>query len=126
MSHLTKILLKIVNQRMKSKIMHEIDVCQYGFRADCGTSNAVFILKVLSQRSIQMKTDIYLCFVDYTKAFDRVVYNELMHFLDELELDDKDLRLIQNFYYKQEAGIRINDTASKMVPIKRGVRQGCV
>ena len=36
MSHLTKILLKIVSQRMKSKIMQEIDICQYGFRADCG------------------------------------------------------------------------------------------
>ena len=126
MSHLTKILLKVVSQRMKSKIMQEIDVCQYGFRADCGTRNAVFILKVLIQRSIQMQTDIYLCFVDYTKAFDRVVHNELMHFLDDLELDDKDLQLIQNLYYQQEAGIRINDTVSKMVPIKRGVRQGCV
>ena len=55
---------------MKSKFMQEIDVCQYGFRADCGTKNAVFILKVLNQRSKQMQTDIYLCFVDYTKAFD--------------------------------------------------------
>ena len=73
-----------------------------------------------------MQTDIYLCFVDYTKAFNRVVHNELMHFLDDLELDDKDLRLIQNLYYQQEAYIRINDTVNKMVPIKRGVRQGCV
>ena len=72
-----------------------------------------------------MQTVILMCFVDYTKAFDRVVHNEFMHFLDDLELDDKDLRLIQNFYYQQEAGIRINDTVSKMVPIKRGVRQGC-
>ena len=126
MSHLTTILLKIVSQRMKSKILQEIDVCQYGFRADCGTRNAVVNLKVLSQRSIQMQTDIYLCFVDYTKAFDRLVDNELMHFLVDLERDDKDLRLIQNLYYQQEAGIRINDTVSKIVPIKRGVRQGCV
>ena len=73
-----------------------------------------------------MQTDIYLRFVDYTKAFDRVVHNELMHFLDDLELDDKDFRLMQNVYYQQEVGIRINDTVSKMVPFKRGVRQGCV
>ena len=126
MSHLTKILLKIVSQRMKSKIMQEIDVCQNGFRAGCGTRNAIFLLKVLSQRSIQMQTDIYLCFVDYTKAFDRVVHNELMHFLDDLELDDKDLRLTQSLNYQQEAGIRNNDTVSKMVLIKRGGRQGCV
>ena len=49
-----------------------------------------------------------------------------MHLLDDLELDDKDLRLIQNLYYQQEAAIRINVTVSKMVPTKRGVRQGYV
>ena len=96
MSHLTKILLKIVSQPMKSKIKQEIDVCQYRFRR----RKAVFIPKVLRQRSLQMQTDIYLCIVDYTKAFDRVVHNELMHFLDDLELDDKALRLIQNLYYQ--------------------------
>ena len=126
MSHVTKILLKIVSQLKKSKIIQEIDVCQYGFRAEWGTRNAVFILKILSQRSIQMHADIYLWFVDYTKAFDGVVRNELMRFLDDLELDDKDLRLIQNLYYQQETIIRINDTVSKMVPIKSGMRQGCV
>ena len=73
-----------------------------------------------------MQTDIYLRSVDYTKAFDRVVHNKLVHFLDDLELDDKVLRLIQNLHYQHEAGIRINDTVSKIVPIKRGVRQGCV
>ena len=96
------------------------------FRADCGTRNAVFILKVVSQRSIQMQTVIYLCFVDYSKAFDRVVQNELMYFLDFLDLNEKALRLIQKLYYQQEAGIKINDTVSKMLPIKRGVIQGSV
>ena len=55
-----------------------------------------------------------------------MVHNERMYFLDDVELDDQDLRLIQNLYYQQEAGIRINDTVSKMGPKKRGVRQGCV
>ena len=49
-----------------------------------------------------------------------------MHFLDDLELEDKELRLMQNLYHQQVAGIRINYTVSKIVPIKRGVRKNCV
>ena len=30
--------------------------------------------------------------MDYTKAFDRIEHNELMYFLDDLSLYDKDLR----------------------------------
>ena len=49
----------------------------------------------MGQRSIEMQKDISMCFVDYTKAFHRIEHNEMMHFLDDLNLDDKDLRLIQ-------------------------------
>ena len=70
-----------------------------------------------------MQKDIFLCFVDYTKAFDRIEHNEIMHFLDDLSLDDKDLRLIQKLYYQQYAAIRVNSKLSEIVPIKRGDRQ---
>ena len=49
-----------------------------------------------------------------------------MHSLDDPGLGDKDLRLIQTLYYQQYAAIRVNSKLSEMVPIKHGVRQGCV
>ena len=42
-----------------------------------------------------MQKDIYMCFVDYTKFFDRIELTEMMHFFDDLNLDDKDLHFIQ-------------------------------
>ena len=126
MSHLTKILLKVLMRRNKSKIEAELSDTQFGFRPDCGTRNAVFTLKNVCQRAIEMTNDIYLCFVDYTKAFDRIVHNELIHLLDDLNLDDKDLRLIQSLYYDQAAVIRVRNETSHSVEIERGVRQGCV
>ena len=86
--HLTKILLKVAGQRLKTKIINEIDVCQYGFRAHSGTRNAVFVIKTLSQWAIKMQNNLHLCFVDYTKAFNMVVHNELMHLLDGWDIDD--------------------------------------
>ena len=52
-----------------------------------------------------MQKDIYVCFVDYTNALDRIEHNELMHFLEDLSLDDKDFRVIQTLYYQQYAAI---------------------
>ena len=64
-----------------------------------------------------------MCFADYTKAFDIIDHNEMMHYLDDLGLDDKDLRLMQTLYYQQYAAIRANSKLSEIIPIKRCARQ---
>ena len=93
---------------------------------DKGTRNAIYILRTLAERAIEMQRDIFLCFIDYSKAFDRVKHKELMQMLSELDVDGKDLRLIRNLYWDQKAAIKIWDQISNYVDIKRGVRQGCV
>ena len=67
MSHLTKVMLKVLGKRIKPKIETELNASQFGFRSDCGTRNAVFVLKIFGQRSIEMQKDIYMCFVDCEK-----------------------------------------------------------
>ena len=37
-----------------------------------------------------------------------------------------ELRFIHILYYQQEAGIRIRDKVSEMVPMKGAARRGCV
>ena len=64
--------------------------------------------------------------MDYTKAFDRIEHNKMIHSFDDFSLDDKDLRLIQTLYYQQCAAIRVNSKLSEMVRVKRVVRQGCI
>ena len=91
-----------------------------------GTRNAIYILRTLAERAIEMQKDVYLCFIDYSKAFDRVRHKELIQILMELDIDGKDLRLIRNLYCDQKAAIRIGDEISKYLKIKKGVRQGCV
>ena len=126
MSHLTKVLLKLVGKRIKPEIETELNANQFGFRSDFGTRNAVFVLKNIGQRSIEMQKDIYMCLMDYTKAFDRIEHNELMHFLGDLCFNGEHLCVIQALYYQQYAAIRVNSHLSEMVAIKRGVRQGCI
>ena len=126
MSHMTKILLRIIMRRMRSRIRPEISDEQCGFVEGKGTSNAIYILRTLIERSIEVKTDLYLCFIDYTKAFDNVNHQELSKMLESLNIDSKDLRVIQNIYWQQTAAIRIDKKIGTFQKIKKSVGQGCV
>ena len=66
---------------------------------DKGTRNAIYILRTLAERAIEMQRDIFLSFIYYSRAFDRVKCEELMQILSELDIDGKDLRLIGNLYW---------------------------
>ena len=75
---------------------------------------------------IAINKDIYICFIDYQKTFDRVYHQKIMEFLNYTEIDKKDLRIIQNLYWEQKAVVRLQNGNSEAFNIERGVRQGCV
>ena len=107
MSHTTKTLMKALLNRVKSTMHQEINGCQYGFMPGKGTRNAVLVLKNLAERCIEVNKNLYCCFIDFTKAFDRVQHNILFELLSDLEVQDRDLRLVKNLYFKQKANLRI-------------------
>ena len=121
MSHITKILLKILMARMRNKITPEIAEEQCGFVKDKGTRNAIYMLRTLTERAIEIQRDLYLCFIDYTKAFDKLRHEEIMSILDSLNIDGKDLRIVRNIYWVQTAAMRIGNDLSAFQYIKRGV-----
>ena len=104
--------------------MHGLCETQFGFMADKGTRNAVFCLRTLIKRAIEVEKDLYLCFIDYSKAFDKVKHSDLFGISLRHNCDRKDLRVIINLYWEQDATIRIDDDCSVDKPICRGGRQG--
>ena len=58
----------------------------------------MYILKTLIERSIEITKD--LCFIDYTKAFDKVGHVNMIMMLADLQIDGKDFRLVKNIYWK--------------------------
>ena len=125
-SQVTKILLRVILKRIRSKIQPEISDEQFGFVSGKGTRNAIFCLRTIAERSIEVQKNLYICFVDYEKAFDKVKHEEMLKLLRDINVDGKDLRLIQNLYWKQKAAVRVGEELSEWQEIRRGVRQGCV
>ena len=70
-------------------------------------------LRTILERAIEVQPDVYICFINYTKAFDRVNHTKLKKFLKELGVDDKDLQIIMKVYWKQTAVVR---TKSGVLP----------
>ena len=49
---------------------------------------------------------LYICFIDYTEAFDRVKHFKMIECLSENGIDDKDLQIISKLYWEQLASVR--------------------
>jgi len=79
--HASKILLKILARRLESKAELFPGQDQYGLRSGCCTRDAVDAMRVLCEGNVEYNNKVYVCFVDYEKAFDRIDWVKLLDFL---------------------------------------------
>ena len=97
-SHASKVTLKILQARLQQYVNHELPDVQAGFRKGRGTGDQI--------ASIRWIINIYLCFIDYAKAFDCVDHNKLWKILKEMGIPDHLPCLLRNLYAGQEATVR--------------------
>ena len=121
MSHMTKLLLKVIQQRLISKIDREVSRLQNGFRSGLGTREGIFNLRKVIERSLEMRNDICICFIDYTKAFDRVIHSKMIDCLKDVGIDDRDLQIIAKMYWEQTAFVKTGTGLTEEFKIKKGV-----
>ena len=126
MSHIVKILLKIILKRNQVLLSENSGETQFGFKSGFGTCDATFTMRIITEKCLEKGRDLYVCFIDYAKAFDRVQHQKVFECLRNTGMDSKDLRVIANLYWNQRACIRIDNEFSDFAEIKRGVRQGCI
>lgn len=126
MSHALKVFLKIIHNRIFRTLERDMSNTQFGFRNGMGTREALFGLNVIAQRCLDMNQDIYLGFIDFEKAFDKVQHAKLLDILVAKNIDTRDINIISTLYWNQTAKIRIEDQYTEDIKILRGVRQGCV
>jgi len=107
MSHISKVILRVELERVKGPIRKNLSDEQFGYCPGKGTGNAFLCLRTLTEKCIEKQKDMYICFVDYVRAFDCVKLELLLEMLEELEIDWLGLRLIRNLYRDRKAAIRI-------------------
>ena len=70
-----------------------------------------------SSKKLEFQKNIYLCFLDYAKAFDCVDHSKLCKILKEMGVPDHLTGLLRNLYTDQEATVRTgHGTTEWLVP----------
>src|SRR6267154_812637 len=105
--HASKIMLKVLTKRIEAQAKHVLRRSQFGFRKGCGTRDAVGVMRTLCERSLKYGNAVYICFVDFEKAFDRVNWVKMFEIMKSLHIDWRDRRLLQDPYIRQEAVVRV-------------------
>lgn len=76
-SHASKVMLKIILNRLQSQAEEIIAEEQAGFRRGRRTTDQIFNLRILCEKYSQHQQDLYHVFIDFKKAFDRVWHDAL-------------------------------------------------
>src|SRR5215471_2717937 len=123
--HASKIMLKVLTRRIGGKVKDFLSKGQFGFRSGVGTRDAIGVMRMLCERSLEHDNDLYVCYVDFEKAFDRVRWDKMMQILKELKVDRRDRTLVKDLYLRPEAIVRLECGETEPGEIGRGIRQGC-
>ena len=78
------------------------------------------------EKAREFQTNIYFCFIDYTKVFACVDHNKLWKILEEMAIADHLTCLLRNPYTGQEATVRTGHGTTDWFQIGKGVCQGCI
>ena len=117
-----KTVTKILRRRTEKKIEDVHGEDQFGFRRGKGTRNAVGMLRIISERTLEIEEELCVC---WQKAFDRVNWTKLMQILKGTGIDWRERRFNSNLYMAQGIKVRVNRGETRSVKNGRGVRQGC-
>ena len=96
---------KILQARLQRYVNHELPDVQARFRKGRGTRDQIASIHWSIEKQ-EFQKNIYICFIDYAKAFDCVDHNKLWKIWKEMGIPDHLTCLLRNLYAGQEATVR--------------------
>ena len=70
--HSSKILTSIVLERVRNKTEELLPEEQAGFRKGRSTIEQIFTLRRMAEKYVDFRRDLFICYIDFKKAFDSV------------------------------------------------------
>ena len=102
---------------------------QFGFRPNHSTIDSIFIHNALIESQLSKKQQkLYTCYIDFTKAFDTVIWDILWKKLVKLGISENSrfLKMLKAIYAKVTAQIITPFGLTPKITFLRGLRQGCI
>ena len=76
----------ILQARLQQYVNRELPDVQAGFRKGRGARDQITNIHWIMEKAREFQKSIYICFIDYAKAFDSVDHNKLRKILKEMRI----------------------------------------
>ena len=123
-SIISKIVEMIMLDRLETHLITQPN--QFGFKKNHSTDQCIFALKELINKYKTQDSCVYTCFLDASKAFDRVCHSKLFKKLSDRGTPGYLLRILSFWYVNQSMQIRWGSKISDKFSVSNGVRQGSI
>ena len=97
---------------------------QFAFKEEHSTNMCTTILKEVCSYYVSKSTDVYICLLDASKAFDRVHYGKMFDLLKLRKIPVIVRRLLLDMYTRQKVQAAWNSKVSDFFTVQNGVKQG--
>ena len=121
-STMSKLLEIILLERLSNFLLTSSS--QFGFKAKHSTDACIYVLKEAVDFYVSRQSSVYLCFLDASKAFDRVNHQVLFEKLQKRGVPGYLVRILAFWYTNQKMAIRWGSIISDCFHVSNGVRQG--
>ena len=113
-------MFKILQGRLQQYVSQELPDVQAGFRKGRGIRDQIVDIRWIIEKAREFKESIYICFIDFVKAFDSVDHNKLWKILKGMEIPDHLTCLLRNLQDKKPT-VRTGHGAKDWFKIRKGV-----
>ena len=96
-----KVVIKRISRRVDKKLSKE----QAGFRSGRSTTKQIFVLRNIIEQSVEWNASLYICFIDYEKAFDSVHRETLWRIMSSYGIPPKLVRMVQAMYKGSQCAV---------------------
>ncbi len=112
-SHASKVLLGMIQERLRTRFEEVLSESQAGFRCGRSTLEQVTKLRILNEKARDTGNIIFHNFIDFRKAFDRVWHEALWHTLGKYNIIKGITKLITNLYTEARSKVLVDDQYSE-------------
>ena len=123
-NHTSKIMLRVILNRLKKEAEEHLAEEQAGFRPGRSTVEQIFNCHIMMEKHLHQK-ELFHNFIDFKKAFDRVWHEGLWHVMRSFGIEGL-IQIIQALYNTPSSAVLLNSDIGEFFKTTVGVRQGCL
>ena len=127
MSIPAKVMGRVIVDRMKKGVDAQLRREQAGFRSGRSTLEHIFTLRNIIEQTVEWNSNLYVCYVDFEKAFDSIHRETLWKIMTSYGVPAKIVKMVRAMYEDCSCTVASSSGgAPSWFKVRSGVRQGCV